>query len=88
MDKKFFQIISAACLLAIICIVGFQSMAATNAIVKDSDCCISCDTELEFCKDQYFDKFIGSELNSHKEACHAEHNNCKSVCPDLCEDLY
>jgi hypothetical protein len=87
MDKKTFQVISAAGLLAIMCVAGFQSRAATNATVKDTDCCLACDTEHVFCTDQYFDKFLGAELKSHKEGCGTEHKRCTSACPDTCENL-
>ena len=84
MDKKFFQIISAACLLAMVGVSGFQSMAAT---LNDTDCCLGCVTDHVFCTDQYVDKFLGAELKSHKEKCATEYTRCTTPCPDMCEDL-
>jgi hypothetical protein len=87
MDKKTFQVISAAGLLAIMCVAGFQSMATTNASVNDTDCCLTCIADHVFCTDQYFDIFLGAELKSHKEGCGTEHKRCTSACPDKCETL-
>ncbi len=57
------------------------------AILNDTDCCLTCHTYHTFCTDQYFDKFLGAELKSHKDACHTEHKRCISACPDACEEL-
>lgn len=86
MDKKFFQIISAACLLAIVSVVGFQAKADGIILANKTDCSLKCETESLFCEDQYIDKFLGSELKSHKEKCDAGRDACISACKGA-EDL-